>query len=710
MANRIEFETFVNPAGFKAGLMQMEAAADATNVRLQNRLRTKLAGVESRMSGMDANSWEYVQAANNKARLEKRLLDVQNAMYVRNATARAAISKREVAATATAESEKVAANRAALSSITVAEREQAILEQHLMDESVAKNAAAAAAKAEANKMAWIAGQAEWRKIQEVQTAEMLANFEVQRVSNAKLAAEQVAANLMIARGFGAGGGGPSGGHGGFAGIIRESLVIVRELSMGRGSGRVAGSVTLLAQYLGLLGKVIHSTATEAVLASDAATNLSQALNLQALSAKGTAAYSELNAAALVAESRAAELAEKKEIALLNAKVKLNAVGWSIIGIGVLLTALYAVWKLYSNIALARQKFISETTSTNKKFLDEAESIEAAAKAHEDLNRWMAEELTNRKTLVDATEARIKQLERETEAQKELMRARGASAIALNNMDIAELKAKLEEFKMAEAKAKSDLETAKSRLASADAANAANATGGATTLKTAQGGLKATGEVIDAIEKAALNDPILMALKAQKAKGLKIAEPLGLLDAGLGGLKPEPGAPSGIGLPIGQAIEQRKEWIENKHAAEEFGSSLNDAEIQYRKQAQAVADLEKAQSTLAEETEAAKGDVKAANEAQKKFAASIKDIQAELGIKSGIGRQVAAAQDAAKFGKGSGSDSMVKVGNFLGEARSGIRSLAEKQIKLAEQSLHHLRSIDNKMGTHENSGASQFSGF
>lgn len=102
--------------------------------------------------------------------------------------------------------------------------------------ATAKGLAAGGPIGAAELAVWRKGQQEWNKIQAEQTATMLANFATQRAAAIANAEAIVAAG---AAGRGGGGHGPAG----MTGIIRESLVIIREISMGRGLGRIGGSVT-----------------------------------------------------------------------------------------------------------------------------------------------------------------------------------------------------------------------------------------------------------------------------------------------------------------------------------------------------------------------------------------------------------------------------------------------------------------------------------
>src|SRR5208337_704661 len=96
-----------------------------------------------------------------------------------------------------------------------------------------------------------------------------------------------------------------GPGGGISGIFREVLVIFREL--GRGNlTRIPGSVTLLAQYLGVLGKLVKSTAQDAVLAAAAQDKLAASMARSALAAEAKASASRRAAAAETADAAAAQ--------------------------------------------------------------------------------------------------------------------------------------------------------------------------------------------------------------------------------------------------------------------------------------------------------------------------------------------------------------------------------------------------------------------
>lgn len=683
MANRLEFSVSVDAAGFKRGMMEIEASANATNLRLQNLLKAKITGMESRMAGMDPNSWEYVQANQRKLTLEKSLLATQNAMYLRGANDRVAIDAKVAAEAATADASKVASNRAALASIMAAETEAATLEQHLQDESLAKAEAVALAKKQANEMAWIAGQAEFRKIQEAELALMLANFEKQRVAAAALAAEQEATLLLGARGFGPSvSQGGSHGGGGIAGIIRESLVIVREIAAGRGMGRVAGSVTLLAQYLGVLKLAVRSTATEALLASEAESKLYTSMAKTALAAKGTAAYATLSAAALGQLKVATNAATEAEIALAGATVTLRAAFFIWIGVIVAVAAAaFLLFRHYSYLAQSKKNLKELTDATTKTFTDEAAAAREDAKAHQELHRWLTEQLDNRKELVDVVDRQIKKLHEEAEAHRELARAKGGSMSSINSMEVEELKNEEKLLQAAKDRAAADLDLATIHSDQADMAFTKNPSIGGVDLLGANKALGKSGEIVDAVRAA-------MEEKSHELQSIALHGLFGKMTPVM--KSPKDSDPMDIDV-----------------GGKKMSLTLKDAMEAYQKNSGYVDELTKLQGKLADDLENAKGDVKASSDALKKYNNDLADVKDRLGIKSGLGAQSAAAQDAKKsVGRGlPGGDSLVSAGNFLGTARSGIENLAAEHVRIAREQLGHLRSIDSKIshGGHSFSG-------
>ena len=276
--------------------------------------------------------------------------------------------------------------------------------------ATAKGLAAGGPIGAAELAVWRKGQQEWNKIQAEQTATMLANFATQRAAAIANAEAIVAAG---AAGRGGGGHGPAG----MTGIIRESLVIIREISMGRGLGRIGGSVTLLAQYLGVLGLAVKSTAATQVLAARAAEKLNVQLAAQALAAKGTAAESELLAASQAQAAVTAEALKDEELALATATVSLNAVFFIVAGlIAVVGAGAFFLWRHFHNAAVAAKNWADAMNPLRKSFTELADAEEKAARARQEHADEIKKITDMHKSESDQIERKIKLLKMEAEAR------------------------------------------------------------------------------------------------------------------------------------------------------------------------------------------------------------------------------------------------------------------------------------------------------
>ena len=638
MANRIEFETFVNPAGFKKGLAAMEASADATNMRLQNALRASIATQESRLKDKNSGPLDTIDAEFRILMAKQRLSKVEDLMYVRHAETRIAIKKAE--------------------------------------------------------------------------AEEVLRIEAQTAAAIK--AEQLALITSVAMGNGASASAGGGhGHAGLSGIIRESLVIVRELSMGRGFGRVAGSVTLLAQYMGLLGTVVKSTASEALKASAAVSELSVSMSQAAYAAEAKAAASmEANVAtgglvvatrlqaeadgeaaiaaranAVAQEAKAVASADAAKVALASAVVSVSAIGWIIAAVVLLGAAIFAVAWHFHTLSVRAKNLADMLDPLKKKFTDEADAVRNAAKAHQEYIDELKKTSEHTESLVDQTDALIKKIKEQSRAQIELATARGASHAAIERMEEAELRQEAAITQKALDRATAERNYQTIEVAKAESSYNANLKGD---IKGAQNSAHNAGEILDAVQ-AAMTAKGTITTGGQITGGSSIS---GFTRAPL----------------VTRATNENDEFTV-KVDGKEVTTSVAVMKENYKKVSKSANALEDAQTHLKDVLNDAQSTLKQRNEAVDKLTKAEKDYQDQIGIKSTIGRQVANAQDAKNFGSGHGSDSMVKVGNFLGTARSGINSLAEKQIRLAEESLLELKGINSKMPTaHSQANATTFSGY
>ena len=194
------------------------------------------------------------------------------------------------------------------------------------------------------------GSLAWAEIAEEERVAAVAKAATERIAIER-AADLAILEARVASAAAGKAAGSGHGPGGLTGIIRESLVIMREISMGRGTGRIGGSITLLAQYLGVLKFAVKSTATESLLAAKAARQLSIAMDVQALRAKGTAAFIGLESAAKAQNVIATEAETVANYELLTSKVALNAVFF--VGIGLIVAAgaaAFFLWRHFNYLA------------------------------------------------------------------------------------------------------------------------------------------------------------------------------------------------------------------------------------------------------------------------------------------------------------------------------------------------------------------------
>lgn len=269
-----------------------------------------------------------------------------------------------------------------------------------------------------------------------------------------------------------GGGSHSLGAGGtgFAGVIRESLVILREASRGNWT-RMAGSVTLLAQYTGLLGTVIKSSASEAVKQAQAMNAAAAAAARQALAEEslGTAniqAATTARAAAVAAAEQAEAATAAAETQLAMATTSLGPIGWlaaAVIAVGVAFTFVWREMRK-SNEEMRNAAEISDVTRTN--FRDEAEAIDKAADAAKNFSLWLGKLHEKQEGLASKSNDATQAIKDQADAAQKLADAQKEAALAqldedekagrISHRDAIEKRAKIESDAV---KKKSDAEMA-----------------------------------------------------------------------------------------------------------------------------------------------------------------------------------------------------------------------------------------------------------
>lgn len=329
-------------------------------------------------------------------------------------------------------------------------------------------------------------------------------------------AQQIASAEAIVAGSAANAGGGSHGRAGMTGIIRESLVIMREIAMGRGGPRVAGSVTLLAQYLGILKLAVKSTATEQILAAAAAEKLNVAMAAQALFAKGTAAETELLAASQTQAAITATALKDEELALATATVTLNPVFFAIIAaVAVVAATVGFLIFHYHHLAVAAKNLADALNPLKQKYTELAEAQDKAAKAAKENADWIADLNNKHESESHALERKIKLLKEEQAARRRMMESRGASDAELQALDRANLEQEKAMLLVQQDRLKTENAVAQAAETNASISAIAGATGvdekgRVINLDQAQKNAKKRGDILDAaqeaMEAAHVNEP------------------------------------------------------------------------------------------------------------------------------------------------------------------------------------------------------------
>ncbi len=264
-----------------------------------------------------------------------------------------------------------------------------------------------------------------------------------------------------------------GAHGprGMTGIIRESAVIGREIAMGRGLGRILGSMSLLVMYLkSFLGAAKQANTgaqelaagyemmalranlaakaamkkAEASAAAAYAEDLENLATVAAADADSAKAVSAMEAAAAT-QAKAAAAAEAAEASELEAIASTEATAASIpivaifIGLIAVLAVVYAGYKLISTVlhhfAEMHIKAAEQARESTLNYKEEARALEKlaeAAKRTEDALRKMNE--VHNDTAKNSEDV-LKAMEKEADAQRHLYNVRKESALLAVDADL-----------------------------------------------------------------------------------------------------------------------------------------------------------------------------------------------------------------------------------------------------------------------------------
>ena len=491
-------------------------------------------------------------------------------------------------------------------------------------------------------------------------------------------------------------GGPGGG---ISGSIRESLVIVRE--WGRGNfTRMPGSIILLSQYLGGLNLLIKNSASESIKSALAERRLAQELGIVAVQAEEKAVASgaavvagmadtdtamieavadakladAAKAAALAQDAKAASAERAAKIQLFSAKTGLTAFGWiglALIAVG---AAAYFTIRYFHNLAIAEKNTADLTDNTTRSFVDQAKQLKSAAEAHQEYIDWLKKVAESERGAKDAIEEGLKALREKAHLERELASAKGASHVALAAMDLAQLKAESEYLEKSTTALKAKIEADKAEGSAAETRKQ-QFMGDEEGPNTA-GALKAAN---DKAEEAAA---VLRAVEeAMKTKTF-----------GTGKFLPNPG---GFGYgPEYMRPATDEDVLRVKVGTKEYSLSLREAIDKHREEASEVerlASIEKEiNDTLSTKKALTEKDVERLNRLESEKG----EIETKMGL-AGTAAQTAAIEDAKKgMGKSGASDSLVKVGNFLGSSRGQIETLQQETNRLHREGNRSLARIES----------------
>lgn len=270
----------------------------------------------------------------------------------------------------------------------------------------------------------------------------------------------------------------SGHMSGSGGIMRESIVVLREILSGRFNARTAGSVSILAQRLGLLGVILKGTSEESkalataqkvqaaatALAADSAAiaaeqNLKEASSellseyadkAKSESALKAAAAKYLSATASKAETAAAyESAKATETAALASKLALSPIGWlaaAVIAVGV---AAFFVVRHILNLRTEVANLAKLMDLTTVSFTHQADAMKSAAMAAQEFNDWLNKLTMTEEGLAEQVEETITALREQAKFEQELAKKHGASPQQIAQMEIEATKKELAAIKAAQ---------------------------------------------------------------------------------------------------------------------------------------------------------------------------------------------------------------------------------------------------------------------
>ena len=326
-------------------------------------------------------------------------------------------------------------------------RRKAVRQSELQQKLQAFHAAGAEEQVEAKK-AYVQSRGEnmWRFRQiRLRNEEKSALVKAAAEEAALKRAGHLADISLIARqgGIGAASGGHGHKYGGQGGVISEVAVIGHELLQGRGSGRILGSISILAQRLGLLGKLVKSTAQAEIQLAFAENEKAGAMARAAIATEAdvtaTLAEKEAAIAASLAQNKLAKATtETAEMASATAKVTLGPLGYALMAVVVVIGLLVLAFKTLNKViamkneaakqsaelALENTLNISEEIDAQTRLAD---AIRKTEEAFRNLNEVKSDFMKLSDEAIDALRA-------ESEAQQNLADAQTKSKLIQLEID------------------------------------------------------------------------------------------------------------------------------------------------------------------------------------------------------------------------------------------------------------------------------------
>ncbi len=479
----------------------------------------------------------------------------------------------------------------------------------------------------------------------------------------------IAARGTVVEGLGHGGG-PGGG---LSGIMRETLVIIREL--GRGNlTRVPGSVTLLAQYLGVLGKLVKSTAADAVVAAAGEDRLAASMARSALGAEAKASAARRAAAAetvdieaanalvaanerlalsareaavaQAAKATAAQTAAKIETAA--ASVTISPLGWTAAAVVALGAAAFFTWRHFHTLAVESRNLASLLDPLKKKFSEQADALRDDAKEHQAFLDFLKKVGAEAETLPEKLERIIKAMREEAKAEQELARLRGATKLEVERMEEAELAAELEMATRMKLQAQREAELAQIAAEEADKAFTSNPSEGGIDLLGAERVKKNAGEILNAIQDAM--DSSFGKAEIGRFREVGKKTPIGEEEAGYVNMRQGANTLTGKetaeqAIAIIQSVLDKSAFTATVQG-KKVRSTVSDAQAAYTKATAEADHLTNIQKELADTLSNTKTTYQEKQRDLQRLTKEASDIMDQLGIKKKYGSQIASLEGGA----------------------------------------------------------------